>query len=184
MKKLLVLLALLLTLCGCSSSGPKSTVTNELKSINQNLLDETLATMDTSQLSTEEYAYFKEFYKLLLSFDYSIDSVEENEDEATVYVTIKTFNLSNIFNELDNKEENAALIAELSNNYTLEKEKELMALYSSQIEKIIQNEKKTVEYNLEVPCVKKDDNWVINPSYDLADEISTAAAMTLIQVTN
>jgi len=184
MKKLLVILVLLLTLCGCGSNGPKSVVTSELKSIDQNLLDETLATMETGELSTEEYAYFKEFYKLLLSFDYSVDSVEENEDLATVYLTIKTFDLSSIFNELDNKEENAALIAELSNNYTLEKEKELMASYASQIEKIIQSGKKTVEYNLEVPCIKKDGNWVIDPSYDLADEIAMSAALTLMSVTN
>jgi len=167
MKKLLLVFALLLTLVGCGESGAKKVVAKELDTIHDTALQQILDSIDLESLPSAQRAYIKEVYELLNEFDYEFVDVTEKDNAATVNVKIKCFNAADIFEDLENDADIKEIVDSLTVEYTEAKEQELMSRYAVKINKILSAYPKDYEETIEVPCVKSNNEWAIDASYDL-----------------
>lgn len=182
MKKLLLVFALLLTLTACGGNDAKKVISNELSSIHKTSIKEKLDEIDLESLSTPEKAYAKQICELLSDFDYEFIDVIEKDNAATVKVKIKCFNAVDLYEDFevdpDIKEIADSIIAE----YTEEKEQELTSRYAVKINKVISTYPKDYEAIIEVPCVKTNGEWTIDPSFDLKAAVENVETGSLLEL--
>lgn len=179
-----IILAIILTfsLCACGTASPKSVTSDLFKAIqnkDEKLLDKIyLGEMGENSIIPELLEIIEEsecagklgdaLSKSFLNFNYSINNIEEDGDDAIAHVTITTENWAEVLPKV------GVLIATKSITMALDGASEKKI--EKECKEILEEQKKKiddVEFDIDVKLKKDDGKWKIDLS-DKADDLLKA----------
>lgn len=173
MKKILTILCVILLLTGCNKkSGPEEAVEKAITQYKELLKTSTVE--EALEGSNNEIEYTLTFMQTIYDFDYIIKSVDIDKDTSTVTVVVKTMDLDKLLTTHGDDKEVIEASDMLNKEEDETKTKQYIDKLTARLKVLAAEAPKDYESELTIPLIKENDEWIIEPTYDLNSCLSEA----------